>query len=36
LVYLRNVWRQTWPTEAAERAGLLAGPAAVPVNYATE
>jgi NNP family nitrate/nitrite transporter-like MFS transporter len=22
LLYLRNVWRRTWPTEAAERAGL--------------
>lgn len=25
LLLLRNVWRRTWPSEAAERAGLFAG-----------
>jgi NNP family nitrate/nitrite transporter-like MFS transporter len=36
LIYLRSVWRQTWPTGAAERAGLLAGQAAVASVYAAE
>lgn len=25
LLFLKNVWRRTWPAEAAERAGLLTG-----------
>jgi MFS transporter, NNP family, nitrate/nitrite transporter len=36
LVYLRNVWRQTWPSAAAERAGLLTGQSAVTGAYAAE
>jgi MFS transporter, NNP family, nitrate/nitrite transporter len=35
LLYLKNVWRRSWPTDAAERAGLLTG-SAVPAAYATE
>jgi MFS transporter, NNP family, nitrate/nitrite transporter len=30
LVCLKNAWRKTWPTDAAERAGLIR------VSYATE
>jgi NNP family nitrate/nitrite transporter-like MFS transporter len=36
LVYLRNVWRQTWPAAAAERAGLVTGRSAVAGAYAAE
>jgi NNP family nitrate/nitrite transporter-like MFS transporter len=36
LVYLRNIWRQTWPAGAAERAGLLTGQSAVAAAYAAE
>jgi NNP family nitrate/nitrite transporter-like MFS transporter len=36
LVYLRNVWRQTWPATAAERAGLVTGRSAVAGAYAAE
>jgi NNP family nitrate/nitrite transporter-like MFS transporter len=36
LVYLRNIWRQTWPAKAAERAGLLTGQSAVAAAYAAD
>jgi len=36
LLYVRGVWRQTWPTAAAERAGLLTGQAVETAAYATE
>ena len=36
LLYLKNVWRRTWPGEAAERAGLLTGDAVSATAYATE
>ena len=36
LLYVRGVWRQTWPTAAAERAGLLTGQAVENAAYATK
>ena len=36
LVYLRNIWRQTWPAAAAERAGLLTAQSGVAGVYAAE
>jgi NNP family nitrate/nitrite transporter-like MFS transporter len=37
LVFLKNVWRRTWPAEAAERAGLFAGlPAESATAYAAD
>jgi NNP family nitrate/nitrite transporter-like MFS transporter len=36
LLYLKQVWRRTWPSEAAERAGLLTGVSVPAGAYATE
>jgi NNP family nitrate/nitrite transporter-like MFS transporter len=36
LVYLKNIWRRAWPTEAAERAGLLPGSTVPAVAYVTD
>ncbi|MFL6417290.1 MAG: nitrate/nitrite transporter [Bryobacteraceae bacterium] len=36
LVYLRSIWRQSWPTAAAERAGLLSTQPAGATAYAAE
>ena len=37
LLYLKNVWRETWPAHAAERAGLISNSAIPdPAIYATE
>jgi len=37
LLYLKNVWRETWPAHAAERAGLISNsPIPDPAVYATE
>jgi NNP family nitrate/nitrite transporter-like MFS transporter len=36
LIYLRNIWRQTWPAAAAERAGVLDRQSAMATAYAAE
>jgi NNP family nitrate/nitrite transporter-like MFS transporter len=36
LIYLRNIWRQTWPAAAAERAGLIAAQPSIATAYAAD